>query len=449
MKSVSKLLLSSILLTCLPIKSMHDLNLETSSSSSSASSSVSRPIPEKLTPEQQEKIDDELNNSESDSETEFETKEKKERPVTSKKVTEINKFRKNLLNEKLASVLSDLVLDYAPINTTYSLKMSFPGHTHPINDLIELIDGALASCSFDRTIKIWDRVSGKCIKTLSDHLGSINCIIELQDGSLASCSDDYTIKIWNRYSGECIKTISPGCGQIHNMIELKDGSLAFCSRTFSIEIWDRFSEKCILELKGHTKPADSVIQLKDGSLASISSFSDDKTIKIWNMDPKSETYAKCIKTFKNDLTGMYSNLIELKSGLLACCPLFYYNTPITIWDRFSGKLIKTIDRSTNSSAFTELKDGCLVVSSNDSKEAPVTSELQILDIDPESDAYDKPIKTGIITPQNAPITKLIELHDGSLAYCSLNKDNGHYTINICQNEANELTIPEDINQAST
>jgi WD40 repeat protein len=58
-------------------------------------------------------------------------------------------------------------------------------------------DGRLAvSASWDKTLKVWDVVSGRELHTLAGHTKGINAIVLTADGRLAvSASDDHTVKV--------------------------------------------------------------------------------------------------------------------------------------------------------------------------------------------------------------------------------------------------------------
>ena len=60
--------------------------------------------------------------------------------------------------------------------------------------MIELKDGKIASCSYDKTIKLWDLKTNLCILTLKGHEEALWSLIELKDGKIAFCSNDLTIK---------------------------------------------------------------------------------------------------------------------------------------------------------------------------------------------------------------------------------------------------------------
>ena len=64
----------------------------------------------------------------------------------------------------------------------------------------------LASCSYDKTINIWEINTGNLAKTLRGHLDWIYSLTVLNNGNLASSSLDNSIKIWNVNEGNCVLT---------------------------------------------------------------------------------------------------------------------------------------------------------------------------------------------------------------------------------------------------
>ncbi|MEH1948686.1 MAG: AAA-like domain-containing protein, partial [Nostoc sp.] len=84
------------------------------------------------------------------------------------------------------------------------------GHSDAVNSVVFSPDGkTLASASADKTIKLWNRDTGKEISTLSGHSRGVNSVVFSPDGkTLASASADKTIKLWNRDTGKEISTLS-------------------------------------------------------------------------------------------------------------------------------------------------------------------------------------------------------------------------------------------------
>lgn len=65
-----------------------------------------------------------------------------------------------------------------------------------VYSLVVLSNGDLASASFDRTIKIWDRNTYELKNSLNGHTGYILSLVVLPNDELASGSFDKKIKIW-------------------------------------------------------------------------------------------------------------------------------------------------------------------------------------------------------------------------------------------------------------
>jgi WD40 repeat protein len=54
-----------------------------------------------------------------------------------------------------------------------SKKHSLEGHQNTINNVIPYSHNKLISCSYDKTIKVWDLITGECLKTLEGHTESV------------------------------------------------------------------------------------------------------------------------------------------------------------------------------------------------------------------------------------------------------------------------------------
>ena len=115
------------------------------------------------------------------------------------------------------------------------------------------MDHVIASGSDDRTIRLWNADTGKCLKTLYGHTDRIRAVTFSPDGAiLASGSEDLTIKLWNASTGQYLR-----------------------------------------DLRGHTDRVTCLVSDPDGR--TIISGSDDETIKIWSI-----ATGECLSTLHND-----------------------------------------------------------------------------------------------------------------------------------------------------
>ena len=116
----------------------------------------------------------------------------------------------------------------------------------------------------------------KCEKTINDHTLIVNSLIRLRDNRIASCSDDKTIRIYNPSNDFCCeKVITRNSYDIKSFCQLENGTFASASIDGSI-IFEDYKIN-----KAHTDWINKIISLPKNRIASCST---DKTIKIWKID---------------------------------------------------------------------------------------------------------------------------------------------------------------------
>ncbi len=84
------------------------------------------------------------------------------------------------------------------------------GHTGWVRDIFSLPDSHLCiTCGDDKSIRVWERDSGKNIKTLSRHSRHVTAIEPIASGQrFASASADCTVLIWSSAKFEVMHTLS-------------------------------------------------------------------------------------------------------------------------------------------------------------------------------------------------------------------------------------------------
>ncbi|BAY94350.1 WD-40 repeat protein [Microchaete diplosiphon NIES-3275] len=148
------------------------------------------------------------------------------------------------------------------------------GHSDYVRSVVFSPDGkTLASASLDKTIKLWNRDTGKEISTLTGHSDSVISVVFSPDGkTIASASGDKTIKLWNRDTGKEISTLTGHSNSVISVVFSPDGkTLASASLDKTIKLWNRDTGKEISTLTGHSDSVISVVFSPDGkTLASAS-----------------------------------------------------------------------------------------------------------------------------------------------------------------------------------
>ncbi|MFN6490524.1 AAA-like domain-containing protein [Nostoc sp. DedQUE03] len=161
-----------------------------------------------------------------------------------------------LLAMQTAGTLKSLVkdkqslADYPAYSPLFSLQRilsnireqnRLEGHSDLVRSVVFSPDGkTLASASDDKTIKLWNRDTGKEITTLSGYNDLVMSVVFSPDGkTLASASWDKTIKLWNRDTGKEITTLRGHSDSVISVVFSPDGkTLASASLGETIKLWN-------------------------------------------------------------------------------------------------------------------------------------------------------------------------------------------------------------------
>lgn len=105
--------------------------------------------------------------------------------------------------------------DYGPPKLLFNLK----AHNDLIQSLSFSPDGKLlASCSYDRLVKIWSIPEGKLIQELKDHSDSVYAVAFNKDGSmLASTGADRAIKVWDTKTWKKLHALSDSTDWVYTL----------------------------------------------------------------------------------------------------------------------------------------------------------------------------------------------------------------------------------------
>ncbi len=197
----------------------------------------------------------------------------------------------------------------------------------------------IASPSKDKTIRIWDAVSGKVLKVLKGHESWVFSVAWSPDGQmLASGSSDKTIRIWNSETGKVLKVLEDET-TVYSVAWSPDGQmLASGSEDETIRLWNAKTGKVLKILKGHSDTINSVAWSPDGE--KLVSGSDDRTVCLWNIETG--------KVFRT-LTGHIGYIMDAAWSLDGCTFASASNdSTIRLWNSETGQLMHLLEGHTDS-----------------------------------------------------------------------------------------------------
>ena len=144
----------------------------------------------------------------------------------------------------------------------------------------------LASASGDRTVRIWDSMTGQCLSKLDGHVGVVMSISWSRNAEqLVSLSADNTVRVWGLTTGHCELTFNIYDWFISSVVWAPHGALvASLSSDTNIRIWHLASSATALHFKARVYDPLSVTLSPDGTrLGLIARHTGSQSyIKIWD-----------------------------------------------------------------------------------------------------------------------------------------------------------------------
>lgn len=185
----------------------------------------------------------------------------------------------------------------------------------------------LVSGSRDRSIKVWDIVTGKCKQTLRGHEGSVLCL-QYDEKDIVSGSSDFKIMITDLETGSIKKVLRGHLDSVLSLRLVRDDKIVSCSKDRTLRIWDRETGECLKILRGH-KAAVNAVQWKDDLIISASG---DRTIKVWSL-----TTGECLRTLAAHTRGVACVEFDGKHIISGSS-----DQTIKVWDADTGDCIYTL-----------------------------------------------------------------------------------------------------------
>ena len=272
-------------------------------------------------------------------------------------------------------------------------------HDDDIVNLIELHNKKIMTCSYDKSMKVWNIniktntivceriILGKnknmCLLefepnkvlfgsqsskiglidvtnpkkelfSFKGHLLSVNCLIKLNKKLFASASNDTDIRIWDYYKRQCKNILREDDSKnIFCLIKFNDDSICSSGVDKIVKIFNWEESKCIDKLYEHKTWIKCLLKLNDNK---IISGSDDGVIKLWDNKTKE---IKEVKAHEDSVKA----LCNINDKYVASCS---FDKTIKIWDVNKGDCVQILNGHSDKVICVLFhSDGYLITCSND------------------------------------------------------------------------------------
>jgi WD40 repeat protein len=163
-------------------------------------------------------------------------------------------------------------------------RITLEGHTDAVHAIVFSPNGQfLVSASENRSIRVWDVLTGICRSTMVGHTDRIWSLGFSSDGSLlATGSSDKTTRLWNTCTWSHKATLTGHTEKVVTLAWSQDCLfIATGSYDGTVKLWDVEKELCYATLEGHTDSRVHAVAISpDNQLVAFAS--DDSKIRIWD-----------------------------------------------------------------------------------------------------------------------------------------------------------------------
>jgi WD40 repeat protein/tRNA A-37 threonylcarbamoyl transferase component Bud32 len=140
----------------------------------------------------------------------------------------------------------------------------------------------LASASDDRTVRVWDCVTGTTVAVLRGHAGRVFQVSYSPDGKhLTSYSEDGTVYVWDMTNHQLSATLH-GRFQWPCCLAPSGKELVSSGKDGTLSIWDTASGKVRAAWKGHSAAVTAVVFSPDGTRVLSSGHYPDNSVRLWD-----------------------------------------------------------------------------------------------------------------------------------------------------------------------
>ncbi len=216
------------------------------------------------------------------------------------------------------------------------LVRTLKGHTNVVWCAISSHDGqTLISSSGDKTIKVWNLLTGKLQRTLTGNSEQVLSIaLSPNDHTLVSSSynTSQAINVWDLPTG-IRRSLADDSHHVWSVAISPDGqNLVSSNGSGSINVWNMLDSKLYYHLLGHLDTVWSVAISPDSQM--IASASSDKTIRLWDLRTR-----ELLHTFTGHSDRVRSVAFSPDGQVMASGS---WDKSIKIWNLQTKTLLRTL-----------------------------------------------------------------------------------------------------------
>ena len=192
----------------------------------------------------------------------------------------------------------------------------------------------LVSGHIDKTLTLWDAVSGRGLHVLREQEAKVNTVSFSPDGRrLISGGADHTLKLWDTATGECVRTFEGHKGEVLATAFSPDGRhIISGGGDGAVKLWDAATGACLRTLE--IGPVMAVAFSSDGR--QIASLNDD-SLQLWDA-----TTGDALRTVHDTFISAFVSALIFSPDGRTIIPVNSDSFRAVLLDTASGKKLRSL-----------------------------------------------------------------------------------------------------------
>jgi WD40 repeat protein len=224
--------------------------------------------------------------------------------------------------------------------------LRFEGHRGWVRRIMRLDERRIASCGWydqDKLIKVWDLSTGAELRRLEGHERGICALAMLDAQRIISASFDKTVRIWDFETDDALTCLTGHEGTVYDIAVLDAQHVVSCSADQTLRLWSVGSAMEVRRMTGHGSEVNSVAAIGPRTVVSVS---DDRTLRVWDIETGDELRRITLAHMPYELA-----VIDTDHVVVALT-----DNTLRLWRLSSGKELARIEGDTGFDVVTVLSD---------------------------------------------------------------------------------------------